>query len=107
LAGPADTALVWLAAITSVMVLVSSNLGGSGYFNLGGSAEVAFALHLGRRGISRPASLVVVFCNNSAWLAAVTEACCLVVKSFVLVLVSFWKGKRVLDSFLLSPPSGK
>uniref|UniRef100_A0A0D9Z0J2 C2 domain-containing protein n=1 Tax=Oryza glumipatula TaxID=40148 RepID=A0A0D9Z0J2_9ORYZ len=28
-----DTALVWLAAITSVMVLVSSNLGGSGYFN--------------------------------------------------------------------------
>ncbi|KAJ1281738.1 hypothetical protein BS78_04G328500 [Paspalum vaginatum] len=27
------TALVWLAAITSVMVLVSSNLGGSGYFN--------------------------------------------------------------------------
>jgi hypothetical protein len=33
LAGCADTALVWLAAITSVMVLVSSNLGGSGYFN--------------------------------------------------------------------------
>jgi len=28
-----DTALVWLAAITSVMVLVSSNLGASGYFN--------------------------------------------------------------------------
>ncbi|CAL4967776.1 unnamed protein product [Urochloa decumbens] len=28
-----DTALVWLAAITSVMVLVSSNLGDSGYFN--------------------------------------------------------------------------
>ncbi|GJM87509.1 hypothetical protein PR202_ga03471 [Eleusine coracana subsp. coracana] len=28
-----DTSLVWLAAITSVMVLVSSNLGDSGYFN--------------------------------------------------------------------------
>ncbi|KAL6633258.1 hypothetical protein ACP70R_025929 [Stipagrostis hirtigluma subsp. patula] len=28
-----DTALVWLAAITSVMVLVSSNFDGSGYFN--------------------------------------------------------------------------
>ncbi|KAK8463591.1 hypothetical protein SEVIR_1G383400v4 [Setaria viridis] len=28
-----DTALVWLAAITSVVVLVSSNLGASGYFN--------------------------------------------------------------------------
>jgi len=28
-----DTALVWLAAITSVLVLVSSNIGGSGYFN--------------------------------------------------------------------------
>ncbi|CAN6252705.1 unnamed protein product [Urochloa humidicola] len=28
-----DTALVWLAAITCVMVLVSSNLGDSGYFN--------------------------------------------------------------------------
>lgn len=30
---PEDRALVWLAAITSVMLLVSSNLGGSGYFN--------------------------------------------------------------------------
>jgi hypothetical protein len=28
-----DTALVWLAAITSVVVLVASNLGDSGYFN--------------------------------------------------------------------------
>uniref|UniRef100_A0ACD5ZAW3 Uncharacterized protein n=1 Tax=Avena sativa TaxID=4498 RepID=A0ACD5ZAW3_AVESA len=28
-----DRALVWLAAITSVMLLVSSNIGGSGYFN--------------------------------------------------------------------------
>ncbi|KAG2655188.1 hypothetical protein PVAP13_1NG547300 [Panicum virgatum] len=28
-----NTALVWLAAITSVMVLVSSNFGASGYFN--------------------------------------------------------------------------
>ncbi|CAN6273862.1 unnamed protein product [Urochloa humidicola] len=28
-----DTALVWLAAITCVMVLVSANLGDSGYFN--------------------------------------------------------------------------
>nr|CAB3451580.1 unnamed protein product [Digitaria exilis] len=28
-----DTALLWLAAITSVMVLVSSDLGASGYFN--------------------------------------------------------------------------
>nr|ATE88997.1 putative CA-dependent lipid-binding CaLB domain-containing protein [Triticum turgidum subsp. durum] len=30
---PEDRALVWLAAITSVMLLVSSNIGGSGYFN--------------------------------------------------------------------------
>ncbi|CAM0942699.1 unnamed protein product [Alopecurus aequalis] len=28
-----DRALAWLAAITSVMLLVSSNIGGSGYFN--------------------------------------------------------------------------
>ncbi|KAI4983390.1 extended synaptotagmin-1-like [Hordeum vulgare subsp. vulgare] len=30
---PEDRALVWLAAITSVTLLVSSNIGGSGYFN--------------------------------------------------------------------------